>query len=107
MCTSSFISYADAVKRFGNSFILCNNIAKLDPSIFENLECSLEDESGEYKDIFQYYISDCSRYDVEYLSKWYGLLFAYSEMLDCYILLVDHFGTPWRGVMIEDRSPRN
>lgn len=104
---TNFISYAEAVKRFNNSFILCNNVPELDPTIWDNLETSLEDENGEYKDIYQYYISDCSRCDVEYLSKWYGLLFAYSEVLDCYILLVDHFGTAWRGVMIEDKSPRN
>jgi hypothetical protein len=105
--TTNFISYSEAVKRFNNSLILCNNIAEIDPSIFDNIRFSLDDEDGNPRDIYQYYLTDCSRYDVEYLSEWFGLLFTYSDMLDCFVLCVDHFGTSWRGVMIEDRSPRN
>jgi hypothetical protein len=71
---TTFISYAEAVKRFNNSYILCNNVPELDPTIWDNLEASLEDENGDYKEIYQYYISDCSRYDVEYLSSIFTLL---------------------------------
>lgn len=53
---TNFISYAEAVKRFNNSFILCNNVPDLDPTIWDNLETSLEDENGDFKDIYQYYI---------------------------------------------------
>lgn len=105
--TTNFISYADAVKRFNNSLILCNNISELDTTIWDNMLFSLEDEDGNTREIMQYYITDCTREDVEYLSQWYGLLFTYSELLDCFILCVDHWGTSWRGVMIEDKSPRN
>lgn len=100
-----FISYADAVKRFNNSFILCNNIVEIDSEIVDNMMFSLEDEDGNYREIMQWFITDCTSEDVEYLSKWFGLLFTYSPMLDCYILCVDHWGTSWDSVMIEDNSP--
>ena len=100
------ISYACAVKRFGNSYILCNNIEQLDPSIWDNAEFELYDENSDPVDIFQYFLTDCSRSDVTYLAEWYGLKFTYSDMLDCYVLCVDHCGTSWDSVMIEDNSPR-
>lgn len=99
--TTNFISYSEAVKRFGNSFVLCNNVPEIDPSIWENAYFDFDD-AGE---IMQYYISDCSAEDVKYLSSWFGLLFVYSEVLDCFVLCVDHWGTAWSGVMIEDKSP--
>ena len=99
------ISYSDAVKRFNNSLILCNSIVDNDSSILENCRFDWEDEEGNLIDIYQWYITDCTTEDVRYLEDWYGLLFSYSNMLDCWILCVDHWGTPWRGVMIEDKSP--
>jgi hypothetical protein len=104
---ANYISYSDAVKRFNNSLILCNNIPEFDLTIYDNMRFSFEDEDGNYREIMQWYITDCTSTDVEYLEKWYGLLFTYSEMLDCYILCVDHWGTSWTSVMIEDDSPRN
>lgn len=98
------ISYSDAVKRFNNNLILCNNIPEFDLTIYDNMRFSLYDEDDNARDIYQWYITDCTNTDVEFLEKWYGLLFTYSEMLDAYILCVDHWGTPWNGVMIEDRS---
>lgn len=98
------ISYSDAVKRFNNNLILCNNIPEFDLTIYDNMRFSLYDEDDNARDIYQWYITDCTEMDVEFLEKWYGLLFTYSEMLDAYILCVDHWGTLWSGVMIEDRS---
>lgn len=99
------ISYATAIKRFGNSYVLCNNVPAIDPALWENVYFDAFNEYGDLIDIYQYYITDCSEEDVRYLSDWYGLKFAYSEELDCFILMVDHWGTPWSGVMIEDNSP--
>ena len=99
------ISYSDAVKRFNNNLILCNNVTEIDSELFENVCFDAFNEDGDLIDIYQYYITDCSKEDVVYLSKWYDLKFAYSEVLDCYILCVDHWGTSWTGVMIEDKSP--
>ena len=55
-------------------------------------------ECGDGEDrveIYQWYITDCSKWDVEYLIKTFGLLFTYSDLLDCYILCATHFGTGW------------
>lgn len=98
------ISYSDAVKRFDNNLILCNNIPEFDLTIYDNMRFSLYDEDDNARDIYQWCITDCTDTDVEFLEKWYGLLFTYSEMLDAYILCVDHWGTMWSDVMIEDRS---
>ena len=54
-----------------------------------------DDESDSYTEIFQWFISDCTESDVEYLEKYFDLKFTYSDMLDCYILCVTHFGTSW------------
>ena len=48
----------------------------------------------------QWFITDCSQSDVEYLEKSFNLLFTYSELLDKYILCVDHWGTSWDYVKI-------
>ena len=99
------ISYADAVKWFNNSLVLCNNIAEVDPSIYDNMSFDLEGEDGYYREIMQWFITDCNSEDVRCLSDWFGLLFTYSELLDCYILCVDHWGTSWDSVRVDDNSP--
>ena len=98
------ISFTDAVHTLGNNLILCNAIYENDPSILDNCRFDWEDEDGNIRDIYQWYITDCNRYDVNYLEERFHLLFSYSDMLECYILCVDHWGTPWTGVMIEDYS---
>jgi hypothetical protein len=102
---TNFISYADAVKRFDNSLVLCNNITEVDTMMWENMWGNFYQEDEEtLVDIYQYYITDCTQDEVESLVKWYDLKFLYSEMLDCFVLCVDHWGTRWSGVMIEDKS---
>ena len=53
------------------------------------------EEDGTYIDIFQFYLTSLSLSDVEFLEEHFGLLFAYSELLDVYVLCVDHYGTSW------------
>jgi hypothetical protein len=101
------ISYSDAVKRFNNNLILCNNIPEFDFTLYDNVRFPLFDEHEDAIDIYQWYITDCTENDVLYLEDWYNLKFTYSEVLDKFILCVDHWGTPWSGVMIEDNSPEN
>ena len=99
------ISYASAIKRFGNSFVMCNNVPAIDSNLWDNVCFDPYNEHGDLIDIYQYFISDCSEEDVQFLSAWYDLKFAYSDELECFILLVDHWGTAWDYVMIEDKSP--
>ena len=89
-------NYAVAVNWCRNNFILLNEIQTLDQSIYDNCHFDIYDEENdEYTDIFQWYLTDCSEGDVEFLEAHFGLLFTYSDLLDKYILCVDHFGTSW------------
>lgn len=128
-------NYYIAAHWLNNALVLCNNIAEIDDSVWDNFEpivnlgyepeyddedevivsvcpecgapleqvgpniqCSNCDYCEEENEIFQWFITNCSQSDVEYLTKTFGLLFTYSNMLDCYILCVTHFGTMWSGV---------
>lgn len=56
-------------------------------------------------EIFQWFITDCSKFDVNYLREHFGLLFTYSNLLDCYILCITHYGTAWDYVDWETDNP--
>lgn len=88
-------NYLVAVNWCNNHRIMCNNIAEIDPSVYDNFRFELEDENGNYKEIFQWFITDCTDNDVEYLEETFGLLFTYFDLLEKYVLCVDHFGTAW------------
>lgn len=95
-------NYRVAVHWCNNALIMCNHIGEIDESIYDNMRFSLyDDETGECKDIYQWFITDCTDSDVEYLEDTFGLLFTYSELLECYILCVDHYGTAWDYVYCE------
>lgn len=103
-----YTTYSKAVDWCGNNIVLCNNVPDIDPSIWDNFEGNyLENEGTEderYREIYQWYITDCSQSDVEWLIKNFDLIFTYSEKLDCYILCVDHCGTSWSYVACEVKT---
>jgi hypothetical protein len=99
-----FTTYRIATHWCHNSYILCNNITEIDPTIYDNAEFDWTDEDGNAREFFQYYITDASQSDVEWLTKTFDLLFTYSDKLDCYILCVDHCGTGWDYVSCEVKS---
>lgn len=84
-------TYDIAVHYCNNSLVLCNNIAEVDPSVYDNARFEWKDDT----EIFQWFITDCSARDVKFLVKSFGLLFTYSDKLDVYVLCVDHWGTSW------------
>lgn len=87
-------TYRIATHWLGNSYVLANNITQ-DTSVFDNMRFDFYDEDGKPMDIYQWFITDASESDVEWLEKTFGLLFTYSELLDCFVLCVPHFGTGW------------
>lgn len=93
-------NYFVAVNWLNNHRILCNNINEIDEDLNYRFEYYNE-ESDTYIDIYQYYLTDCTERDVEFLEKHFDLLFCYSEKLDVYILCVDHYGTSWDYVYCE------
>lgn len=89
-------NYRVAVEWLGGSLIMCNNIAEIDPAIYDEMRFSYyDDETDKYTEIYQYFLTNYSLSDVEYLEETFGLLFTYSPALDLFILCVDHFGTAW------------
>ena len=89
-------NYKVAAHWLNNSLILCNDIVEKDASVFDNLRFDPYDEENDsYTEIYQWFLTDCTKSDVEYLEEHFGLLFSYSDLLDLYILCVDHYGTAW------------
>lgn len=88
-------NYFLAAHWLNNSLVLCNQIPEIDDSIWDNMRFDLFDEDESQIEIYQWFITDCSESDVEWLEKSFGLLFTYSDLLECYILCVDHWGTSW------------
>lgn len=98
-------NYSVAINWCNNSYVMCNNLPEIDPSIYDNMMSPIKEEEEdveeeedefEYSDIFQWFITDASSGDVNYLMHAFpGLIFTYSDLLDCYVLCVNHFGTSW------------
>ena len=106
-------NYQVATSWLNNALILCNDITEIDSSVYENQrfsnwinwetgeECDADDEKATEVDIYQWYLTDCTEDAVKFLEKHFGLLFTYSDLLDLYVLCVDHFGTGWDYVEVE------
>lgn len=91
-----YTTYKEAAHWLHNNLILQNDICEIDNQVYDYMRFSTYNEDDEtYTEIFQWFITDCSKDDVEYLEKHFGLLFTYSPLLDKYILCVDHWGTSW------------
>ena len=89
-------NYKKAANWLNGSLILCDEITSVDEKLYENFRFELEDEeTGEYIEIYQYYLTDYDLADVEFLEEHFGLKFAYSYKLGLYVLCVDHCGTSW------------
>lgn len=91
--------YYTAAHWFGDGLVLVNNIPQIDPDFYdENADLFAEDEHGGVPEYFQFFITNWSAGDVEYLRATFDLKIGYSPLLDCFVLFVDHYGTMWRGV---------
>ena len=88
-------SYKTIVDYFISDVVLCNNIANIDDSIFYNME-----NANENVEIYQYYLCNVGQWEREQCLK-AGLILSYSDMLDCDVLCVDHFGTGWDYVLTD------
>ena len=103
---SGKISYRRAVEMYIGDIVLCNNIANIDFSIFENIRNTgyydKEEEEEEYyqEEYYQYYLCNIDEI-AEYILKNTNIIISYSDMLECDVLMVDHFGTSWDYVMTD------
>lgn len=93
-----------------NALILANEIGSIDPSVYDNMRFSFyeEDEYGDETEveIYQWFLTDCSDFDVRFLEEHFGLKFTYSDLLGLYILCVTHYGTSWDYVYWETDIPQ-
>ena len=99
-------TYAVAASWAGCTTILCNEIAYLDEELMCNtIGYDYDEETDEYPEIYQYYLTNCSEDLAEFLNEHFGLMFAYSEKLGLWVLLVDHYGTSWDYVYADTDLP--
>lgn len=99
------ISYKTLVRYLFTDMILCNNIEKVDNYLFDSVVCGeiYDEECGEYTEIYQYFIVDFPNFALDFIEKYCKkeVLLFYSDLLDLYILGVDHFGTGWDYVLTD------
>lgn len=90
-------TYSIAINWLRPSLVLCNKIAEIDQSVFDNARFSFYDEDEEMEtEIFQWYLTNLSLDDVKWIEKNFpDINFTYSDLLDCFVLCVDHYGTGW------------
>ena len=109
---NGYLSYRHAWDRItGNaSMILCNNMPEVDSGIWDNIQVgSLYDsEEDSYSEVYQWYIIDINDWDVDYLrdNDINDFIITYSDVLDCYILAVTHWGTSWDYVLTDIKIER-
>ena len=89
-----YTNYETAIHWLNNSLVMCNNIPDIDVNIWDNLPEEFFDEY-EPIEVFQWFITDCSERDATYLKNTFDIDLVYSEVFDCYILPVTHYGTSW------------
>ena len=100
-------NYLTAVNWIDMNRILCNDIVKVDPEIYDEMRFDYYDEEeDEYMEIYQWYLTSLSLSEVVFLEEHFGLHFTYSNLLDLFVLCVPHFGTPWSGVYWETDLPQ-
>ena len=87
-------TYSKAVNWLHNDYVLCNKIPEVDGSVWGNMRGGFD--NGE--EIYQWFLTDASQSDVEWLEESFGLKFTYSKLLDCFVLCVTHYGTSWDSV---------
>lgn len=98
------VSYKRLVDRYVGDIVLCNNITDVDDEIWDNVdESNLIDEDGDEindLEIYQYYLCNVGEWQKEQL-KGTGVILSYSNVLDCDVLMVQHYGTSWDYVMTD------
>lgn len=98
------VSYRRLIDRYIDDLVLCNNIENVDNTVFENMQnIDVDDDDFE---IYQYYLCNLGEFEREKLIE-YGVSLSYSELLDCDVLLVDHWGTSWDYVMSDAKWSEN
>lgn len=98
------VSYRRLIDRYIDDLVLCNNIVNIDNTVFDNMQnIDVDDDDFE---IYQYYLCNLDDFEREKLLD-YDVSLSYSELLDCDVLLVTHWGTSWDYVMTDVKWSEN
>lgn len=103
---SGCISYERLTNYLFKSLVLCNEITKLyytdvNGEYVEPVDYignTYDEETREFKEVYQYYIADFkSSYHCDIASKYFEneLILQYVDILNLFILNIDHYGTAW------------
>lgn len=117
-----YASYRTIVERFIGDIVLCNNIVQVDSSVLDNMEYDVietyyngngeeiteeeyyEDENAYTErntpEIFQWYLCNVTEWEKDNLKEM-GIIMSYSNLLECDVLCVDHYGTSWDYVLTD------
>lgn len=98
-------SYKRVIDRYIDDLVLCNKLPEIDNSIFDTVDI-YDEETDTYTDIYQYFLCNIDEYTKEALES-YGLIIGYSELLECDVLMVEHWGTSWDYVMTDAEITTN
>ena len=105
---SNIVNYKTLTDFIFTDMILCNNIVNYSNNWDLELGEEYDEETGEYIDIYQYYIVDVDTWRLEKYKEYLeetntksDLILWYDNELDIYILGVSHCGTSWDYVPTE------
>ena len=106
------VSYKRLIDRISNTIYLFNKAPQLANYDFDYIIGNdYNEEDDTCTEIYQYFLIDINR-DEDFLQELErkglnDLIIAYSETLENYILLVDHFGTSWDYVLTDIEPTEN
>lgn len=93
-------TYAVATSYIG-SLIQAKNINGIQCLLSgETIGYDIDEETGEYPEVMEYYLTDLSKSRCEWLSEHLRLMFEHCTALDLWVLLVPHCGTGWDYVRV-------
>lgn len=102
------VNYRTLVDFIFTDMILCNNIVRYSDNWDLELGYDYDEETGEYIDIYQYYIVDFDSWRLEQYKEYLeetkkesDFILWYDNELDIYVLGVSHWGTGWDYVPTE------
>ena len=108
------VNYMTLTDFIFTDMILCNNIVRYSDNWDLELEEEYDEETGEYIEIYQYYIVNVDTWRLEEYKKYLqetnissDLNLWYDNELDIYILGVSHYGTSWDYVPTEIKIKHN
>lgn len=95
---NGYLDYLTLSKIIGDA-VLNNTIYENTVEDWDIVAGEIENEDGEYYDIYQYYI--ISYYGYAFLKEYTDEIVFYNEKLDIYLWGITHFGTSWDYVLTD------